>query len=92
MINCPTVILAKRASEMLREGPRTLFKIFFIVFWTETKGVCKICQGGDPIFLIVLASCMARSLLGGFGSMLPREIFKWCNLVRFGVYFDKILT
>ena len=25
--------------------------------------------------------------------MLPREIFlKWCNLVRFGVYFDQILS
>ena len=25
--------------------------------------------------------------------MLPRENFlKWCNLMRFGVYFDKILS
>ena len=33
-----------------------------------------------------------RALLGGFGGMLPREIFfKWCNLVRFGVYLDQIL-
>ena len=25
--------------------------------------------------------------------MLPREIFlKWCNLVRFGVYLDQILS
>ena len=33
------------------------------------------------------------ALLGGFGGMLPREIFfKWCNLVRFGVYFDQILS
>ena len=32
------------------------------------------------------------ALLGGFGGMLPREIFlKWCNLVRFRVYFDQIL-
>ena len=30
---------------------------------------------------------------GGFGGMLPREkIFKWCNLVRFGVYLDQILS
>ena len=29
----------------------------------------------------------------GFGGMLPRENFlKWCNLVRFGVYFDQILS
>ena len=35
----------------------------------------------------------ARRLLGGFGSMLPRENFKkWCNLVRFGVYFAAILS
>ena len=22
----------------------------------------------------------------------PRKIFKWCNLVRFGVYLDQILS
>ena len=28
----------------------------------------------------------------GYGGMLPQEIFfKWCNLVRFGEYFAKIL-
>ena len=33
------------------------------------------------------------ALLGGFGGMLPRENFlKWRNLVRFGVYFDQILS
>ena len=33
------------------------------------------------------------ALLGGFGGMLPQEIFlKWCNLVRFGVYLDQILS
>ena len=33
------------------------------------------------------------ALLGGFGGMAPREIFlKWCNLVRFAVYFDQILS
>ena len=32
------------------------------------------------------------ALLGGFGGMLPRENFlKWCNLVRFRVYFYQIL-
>ena len=39
--------------------------------------------------------CMAKpcALLGGFGDMPPRENFlKWCNLVRFGVYFDQILS
>ena len=35
----------------------------------------------------------ATRLLGGFGGMLPREIFlKWCNLVRFREYFVKILS
>ena len=35
----------------------------------------------------------AMRLLGGFGGMLLRENFKkWCNLVRFGVYFAAILS
>ena len=35
----------------------------------------------------------ACALLGGFGGMLPRENFlKRCNLVRFRVYFDQILS
>ena len=47
--------------------------------------------GGPRILFSDLEICMA--LLGGFGGMLPRENFlKWCNLVRFGVYFDKILS
>ena len=33
------------------------------------------------------------ALIGGFGGMLPREKFlKRCNLVRFRVYFDQILS
>ena len=33
------------------------------------------------------------ALLGRFGGMPPQENFlKWCNLVRFGVYFDHILS
>ena len=39
--------------------------------------------------------CMAKpcALLGGFGGMLPRENYlKLYNLVRFGVYFDQILS
>ena len=47
--------------------------------------------GGQEIFFSDLEICM--SLLGGFGGMPPREIFlKWCNLVRFGVYLDQILS
>ena len=31
--------------------------------------------------------------LEGFGGMLPGENYlKWCNLVRFGVYFGQILS
>ena len=59
--------------------------------------------GGARIFFSDLGICMSRSnmlrmaspcaLLGGFGGMLPRENFlKRCNLVRFRVYFDQILS
>ena len=41
----------------------------------------------------VLRGAKRRAFLGGFGGMLPREnFFKWCNLVRFGVYLDQILS
>ena len=30
--------------------------------------------------------------VGGFGGMPPEDFFKWCNLVRFGVYLDQILS
>ena len=60
-------------------------------------------RGGPRIFFPDFEICMSRSdmlrmakqcaLLGGFGGMPPRENFlKWCNLVRFGVYFDQILS
>ena len=60
-------------------------------------------RGGPEFFFSDYEICMSRSdmlrmakpcaLLGGFGGMLPRENFlKWCNLVRFGVYFDQILS
>ena len=59
--------------------------------------------GAKKFFFSDLEICMSLSnmlrmakpcaLLGGFGGMPPREIFlKWCNLVRFGVYFDQILS
>ena len=59
--------------------------------------------GGQEFFFSDLGICMSRSdmlrmakpcaLLGGFGGMLPRENFlKRCNLVRFRVYFDQILS
>ena len=41
----------------------------------------------------VLRDAKRHALLGGFGGMLPREnFFKWCNLVRFGVYLDQVLS
>ena len=59
--------------------------------------------GGQEFFFSDLEICMSRSymlrmakpyaLVGGFGGMPPRENFlKLCNLVRFGVYFDQILS
>ena len=59
--------------------------------------------GPRNFFFSDLGICMSRSdmlrmakpcaLLGGFGGMLPRKIFlKRCNLVRFRVYFDQILS
>ena len=59
--------------------------------------------GGQELFFSDLGICMSRSdtlrmakpcaLLGGFGGMIHREnFFKRCNLVRFRVYFDQILS
>ena len=68
------------------------------------RGVPRIWEGGgQKFFFSDLGICMSRSdmlrmakpcaLLGGFGGMLPRENFlKRCNLVRFRVYFDQILS
>ena len=69
-----------------------------------TQGRPQDLGGGGPRFFFTdLGICMSRSdmlrmakpcaLLGGFGGMLPRENFlKRCNLVRFRVYFDQILS
>ena len=52
--------------------------------------------GGPRIFFfrfVNLHVAKPCAMLGGFGGMLPRENFlKWCHLVRFGVYFDQILS
>ena len=46
--------------------------------------------GGQEFFFSDLGTCMS---LGGFGGMLPREnCLKRCNLVRFRVYFDQIVS
>ena len=41
----------------------------------------------------LLRGAKRRAFLGGFGGMHLREnFFKWCNLVRLGVYLDQILS
>ena len=38
-------------------------------------------------------ACEAMRFAKGVWGHAPREIFlKWCNLLRFGVYFDQILS
>ena len=71
--------------------------------WALCRGVPRIWEGGPRIFFPDLGICMSRSdmlrmakpcvLLGGFGGILSRNFFlKRCNLVRFKVYFDQILS
>ena len=49
--------------------------------------------GGKKFFFQIWEFAKPCALLGGFGGMLPRENFlKRCNLVRFRVYFDQILS
>ena len=70
----------------------------------SSRGVPRIWHGGGPrIFFFRFGNLHvakrhaahgeAMRFARGFGGMPPREIFlKWCNLVRFGVYFDQILS
>ena len=44
-------------------------------------------RGGGQEFFSDLEICMSLR-----GHAPPRNFFKWCNLVRFGVYFDQILS
>ena len=58
-------------------------------------GVCRICQGGPTIFFFGGGACDAwrsHAFARGFGGMLPRNFFEWCNPVRFGAYFHKFFT
>ena len=58
-------------------------------------GVYRICQGEPTIFFLgggLATRGVAMRLLGGFGGMLPRNFFEWCNLVRFGEYFHNFFT
>ena len=47
--------------------------------------------GGQEYFFSIwkFACCFAR---GVRGHAPPNFFLKWCNLVRFGVYFDQILS
>ena len=73
------------------------------VFESYNRGVPRIWQGGSKEFFLQIwkfacreATCcawLAMRFARGVWGHAPREnFFKWCNLVRFGVYFDKILS
>ena len=49
-------------------------------------------DGGQAFFFSDLGISMSRFARGVRGHVHPRIFFKWCNLVRFGVYFDPILS
>ena len=53
-------------------------------------------DGGQELFFTDLEICMSQSNafgLEGSGGMLPRAKFlKWCNLVRYGIYLDQIVS
>ena len=59
-------------------------------FW-KSGGIC---MSPSAIYIYIYAARgKTTRLLGGFGGMLPLEIFKkWCNLVRFREYFVTILS
>ena len=66
------------------------------VKWGRCRGVPRIGRGGQKFFfsqILEFACREAIRIARGFGGMLPRENFlKRCNLVRFRVYFDQILS
>ena len=70
---------------------RFVYFVYFCIFliYCATQ-ICIFC-----IFLYIsylLRDAKRRALLWGFGGMPPENFFKWCNLVRFGVYLDQILS
>ena len=73
------------------------FVIYFMIVHVYQGRPQDLAGGGGPrIFFFRFGNLHVAkpcALLGGFGGMSPRENFlKWCNLVRFGVYFDPILS
>ena len=74
--------------------------------WTigcRSRGVPRIWQGGPRIFFFGFGNLHVAKRHVAHGEAIrfarwvrghapPRNYFKWCNLVRFGVYFDQILS
>ena len=55
----------------------------------------RIWEGAKNIFFEIwkFACCFAMRFVKGVRGHAPlRKIFKWCNLVRYDVYLDQILT
>ena len=78
-------------------GKHSRFNVLFMCRCTIAGASPGFGRGGARNFIFQIWKFACReppcALLGGFGGMLPREnFFKWCNLVRFGVYFDHILS
>ena len=101
-LQLPKEIFNNRLVETCIIVKRTGITIFSIIELVDQGRPQDLGGGGQEIFSD-LGICMSRSdmlrmakpcaLLGGFRGMPPREIFlKWCNLVRFRVYFDQILS
>ena len=93
---CPVIYLGNSICEFVKEvkylgvmiqgRPQDLAggggKKFFIRFGNLHVAKRHAAHGAKPC-----------ALLGGFGGMPPEKFFlKWSNLVRFGVYFDQILS
>ena len=77
-----------------------LEKLELSSMWNSHRRTQDLAGGGARFFLRLgkldvikrhLAQGEAMRIARGFGGMLPRDFFKWCNLVRFGVYLDQIL-
>ena len=74
--------------------------VSIIKAFNEQGRISMFKHGGDNIgdkytsrLRDVLRGALRRACLGGFGGMPPRKIFfQWCNLMRFGVYLDQILS
>ena len=81
---------------------RCIFIKVLLCFFTCNHGRMQdLTRGGTTFFESLgelyaakrhVASGRPTRLLGGSGHAPLRKVFKWCNLVHFRVYFDKIFT